>query len=164
MPNVHTANLPNDALLQQYAASGAYTDCYTVTFAGQVSLADFMAAFYTTPIFKLERWILARVLRLPSTDQEAELLAHGKTMRFSAWSVEYRQLDQVMLAAGRTRSWLMTSRTPEPAGVTTLFFGSAVVPRRAGGLGWQFNGLLLFHKLYSRVLLASAVRQLERAR
>lgn len=163
MKNVYTSKLPAGALLAKYAASGAYTDCYAATLPSQASLADFMAAFYTTPIFKLERWLLARVLRLPSTDQEAQLLSQDKISRFSAWSVEARQPDQIILAAGRTRSWLMVSGVPGSAGATTLFFGSAVVPLRNGGLGWPFDVLLLFHKLYSRLLLASAVWRLDKS-
>lgn len=161
MSNVRAARLPASALLEQYAASGAYTDCYAATVAGDASLADFMAAFYTTPVFRLERWLLAAALRLPSTDREAHLLAHGGVSRFSAWVVESRQPDQIVLAAGRTRSWLMVSTGPASGDETTLFFGSAVVPQEKGGLGWQFDVSLVFHKLYSRVLLASAVRRLQ---
>lgn len=164
MPKVQTAELPAGALIEPYSASGAYTDCYMSSVASQASLAEFMVAFYTTPIFKLERWLLARVLRFPSTDQEAQLLAQGHVNRFSAWHVESRQPDQVILAAGRTRSWLMVSQGPAGCGATTLFFGSAVVPRKNGGLGWQFDTSLLFHKLYSRVLLASAARRLVKSR
>lgn len=160
MHKIQATGLPANALLAHYAASGAYTDCYAATLAGQASLADFMAAFYTTPVFKLERWLLAQLLRLPSTDQEAQLLAHGKVSRFSAWNVESRQPDQIVLAAGRTRSWLMVSAVPADGAATTLFFGSAVVPQKHGGLGWQFDVSLFFHKLYSRILLASALQRL----
>jgi hypothetical protein len=163
MSRVHTTKLPTGALLEQYSASGAYTDCYSATVEGQVSLAEFMAAFYTTPMFKLERWLLSQVLRLPSTDQEVQLLAHGEVLRFSAWSVEARQPEQVILAAGRTRSWLMASGVPTSSGATALYFGSAVVARKSGKMGWQFDSLLLFHRLYSRVLLGSAVRRLQRS-
>lgn len=164
MPSVHATKLPAGALLEHYSASGAYTDCYTATLRGQASLTEFMTAFYTTPIFKLERWLLARFLRLPSTDQEAQLLSQGKLIRFSAWNVECRESNQAILAAGRTRSWLMASQFPAGSGTTALFFGSAIVPRKCGGLGWQFNALLFFHKLYSRLLLASAIRRLARDR
>ena len=160
MSNVHATTLPPDALLDHYAVAGAYTDCYTGSFPGEVSLAEFMAVFYTTPVFRLERWLLARLARLPSSDSEAQLLAAGQLTRFAAWTVESRQSDQVVLAAGRTRSWLMVSGLPAGSGTTALFFGSAIVPRKRGGLGWSFNALLAFHKLYSRVLLASAIRRL----
>lgn len=162
MPQIHASRLPAGALLEHYAARGAYTDCYRVVLARRVSLAEFMAAFYTTPVFRLERWLLARVLRFPSTDQEAQLLADGQCDRFSAWSVESRRADQVVLAAGRTRSWLKVSAVPASPGATELFFGSAVVPRGRGGMGWPFHVLLGFHKLYARVLLASAVWHLGR--
>lgn len=160
MSSVKVIPLPSGALLERYSAAGAYTDCYVATFPGQASLAEFMAAFYTTPIFKVERWLLARFLRYPSTDHEAHQLAHGQLTRFAAWHVESRDSNQAILAAGRTRSWLMASQQHGGSGTTALFFGSAVVPRRRGGLGWQFSALLGFHKLYSRILLASAVRRL----
>ena len=164
MSSVQTSRLPAGAFLAHYSASGAYTDCYTATVEGRVSLGEFMAAFYTTPVFKLERWLLARLLRLPSTDREAMSLAQGELTRFSAWSVESRDADQALLAAGRTRSWFMVPPPPAASGATVLFFGSAIVPRERGGLGWPFNALLAFHKLYSRILLASAIRRLARDR
>ena len=162
--SIQATQLPAGALLERYSASGAYTDCYVATVRGHVSLAEFMAAFYKTPIFKLERWLLARFLRYPSTDHEAQLLAQGELTRFSAWNVESRESNQTILAAGRTRSWLMTSQLPAGSGTTTLFFGSAVVQRKRGGLGWQFSALLAFHKLYSHILLASAVRRLAKGK
>jgi hypothetical protein len=157
MLSVRSASLPPDALLASYSTSGAYTDCYSVRLERPASLVDFMAAFYTTGIFKLERWLLASIRRFPSSDDEARSLAQGEVMRFSAWQVEARQADQAVLAAGRTRSWLMVASSGES---TTLFFGSAIVPRRHGGLGWQFTILLGFHKLYSRILLRAAARRL----
>lgn len=160
MPHIQVTTLPVSALLERYVVARAYTDCYVATVPGHVSLAEFMAAFYTTPVFKLERWILARFLRYPSTDDEAQLLAQGRRSHFAAWNVESRESHQVILAAGRTRSWLMVSPLSAGAGATALFFGSAVVQRRQGGLGWPFHALLGFHKLYSRVLLAAAARRL----
>src|SRR3546814_8469253 len=132
MPKIHATRLPNGALLEQYSASGAYTDCYSATLVGHISLADFMGVFYTTPIFKLERWILAKVLQLPSTDQEAQLLAQGRITRFAAWSVEARQLAQTVLAAGRTRSWLMALPVGTGSGATA--------ERKWGGLGKRLGG------------------------
>lgn len=164
MSSVHATRPPAGTLLEHYAVAGAYTDCYTATVEGSVSLVELMAAFYTTPIFKLERWLLARCLRLPSTDQEAQLLAQGNLTRFSAWTVERRESHQAVLAAGRTRSWLMVSSSPTGAAATTLHFGSAIAPRQRGGLGWQFNALLPFHRAYSRILLASAIQRLARDR
>ncbi len=161
MPSVKGTPLPRGALLAAYVGTGAYTDCYSVLLPRKTTLAEFMSAFYTTPLFKLERWLLGRILNLPSTDQEAEALAEGKVIKFAVWNVEARELNQTILAAGRTRSWLMVApQTPESDPHATLFFGSAVVPRRRGGFGLQFRALLTFHNLYSRSLLSMAARRL----
>lgn len=163
MIKVRRALLPPEALLASYAASDAYTDCYTIELARRVALADFMYAFYTTPIFKLERWILARTLGAASSDDDARRLAEGESTTFAAWHVEARQESQALLVAGRTRSWLMVVPLPPDAGASTaLYFGSAVLARPRGGLGWQFKALLGFHRLYSRILLGLAARRLSR--
>src|SRR5262249_21100027 len=104
---------------------------------------------------------------LPSTDREAEELAAGSRNSFAAWRVEARDAGQLLVSAGRTRSWLMAAPVGPGSGVATrLFFGSAVVapPRRRGGNappGFVFHALLGFHKLYSRALLRAAVSRLQ---
>lgn len=165
MLRIHATSLPADALLAAYARSGAYTDCYSASVAQHISLAGFMEAFYTTRLFKAERWILAHTFGLPSTDKQARELARGAKESFAAWQVEAREPYQAILAAGRTRSWFMV----QPCSVgsdrsTSVLFGSAIVPRQRGGLGWQYRGLLGFHKLYSRLLLGAAIRRLATGR
>jgi hypothetical protein len=161
--SVKVSALPDVSLLKAYATSGAYTDCYMFELGRAVSLSQYMAAFYTTPAFKLERWILGILLRLPSTDNEALALSRGEASRFAAWTVESREATQTILAAGRTRSWLMVCpRSSGTASATVLYFGSAIVHRPAGGRGWHFTALLGFHRLYSRVLLGTAARRLAR--
>lgn len=151
--------LPDDALLAAYARAGAYTDCYAVEAKGMADLAAYVTAFYTTPIFKLERWLISRALGLSATDADALALANGIANTYSAWQVEGRAADQLLVASGRTRSWFMV--VPRPDGASTrLLFGSAVVPRSGGGLGLSFTALLGVHKLYSRVLLGAAARRL----
>lgn len=157
---VQSSALPPGAQLARHAAAGAYTDCYVVSVPGRVTLAQLIGAFYTTAVFKLERWILARFAGLPSTDEDALSLARGDAVRFAAWQLEAREPDQALLAAGRTRSWLMVAPAPEGAPRTTLYFGSAVLPRAHGDLGWPFRALLGFHRVYSRILLAAAARRL----
>jgi hypothetical protein len=156
--------LPESALLQRYREAGAYTDCYAVDVAAPVTQAEYVEAFYTTWVFKLERAILATLVAKPSTDAEARALALGEADAFAAWRVEARTEDQLLLCdyRGRTCSWLMA--TPV-AGGTRLHFGSAVVPvtdPRTGrkAMGGAFAALLGFHKLYSRVLLRAAVAML----
>jgi len=162
--SIQRTELPPDALLARYRERGAYTDCFIATLPQPLSLAAYVDAFYTTPLFRLERLILALAARRPSTDLEARQLAIGQRDSFAAWRVEARSADQILLCdmAGRTRSWLMVA--PEPGGGTRLHFGSAVLPVSAGDgaprMGLAFRALLGFHKLYARTLLWSAWRRL----
>lgn len=168
MASIHACALPEAALLRRYLQAGAYTDCYAVDVARPVSHAEYVEAFYTTAVFKLERLLLAWLVARPSTDLQARQLAGGARAEFAAWSVEARAADQLLMCDfhGRTRSWLMCLPTSDGLG-TRLFFGSAVVPvvdRRSGQarMGPAFRALLGFHKLYSRVLLRAAVARLSR--
>ena len=158
---VHPCTMPADAALGAYASRGAYTDCYGVELTRVVTLAEYVEAFYTTAVFKLERWLIARLLSRPSSDAQIRRLAQGELNSFAAWSVEQRGHNQIVLAAGRTRSWLMVC--PSDTG-TKLYFGSAVVPRKSrsgrSAMGWGFSALLSFHRLYSWVLLSAARRRL----
>jgi len=155
------APLPEASFLAAYARQGAFTDCYGTSVLGTVTIGEFVFAFYTTPLFKVERWLLAAVLRRPSSDEQASRLAAATSDRFSAWKVERRSGDEILLDAGRTRSWLSVVPQPGAQPSTRLLFGSAVVPLRSGGgLGFVFHALLGFHRLYSRLLLAAARRRL----
>lgn len=161
MPGVRAIPLPTQSLLQAHARQGAYTDCYAVRLEAPVTLAAFVAAFYTTPLFRLERALLG-LAGHRSSDAQATALAEGGKERFAAWTVEARAPEQLLVAAGRTRSWFMTHAD---GGKTLLHFGSAVIPHRgrAGApprMGWEFRALLGFHRLYSRLLLGAAARRL----
>jgi len=169
-PGVRACALPAGALLGRYAGAGGFADCYFTDVDRAVALPEFVEAFYTTTLFKLERAILRLAVSRPSTDAEARRLARGETDRFAAWTVEARAPDQLLLAddTGRTKSWLGVVAT-EDAGspCTLLHFGSAIVPNRGGdaghaGLGFAFTSLLGFHKLYSRALLRAARSRLSR--
>lgn len=169
MPGVLRCELPQGALLREYLQDGMYADCYRTSVTGRVSHAEYVEAFYTTAVFRLERLLLGWFASRPSTDVDAAGLASGARDAFAAWRVESRDMDQVLLAdfTGRTRSWLMVAAGE--GGGTTLFFGSAVVParsRRTGEatLGVAFRFLLGLHKLYSRVLLRAAKARLVRLR
>ena len=164
--------LPAEALLNRYRTDGGFADCYVTEVPRPVSHAEFVEAFYTTWLFKLERLLLRLFLARASTDLQAARLAGGELDTFAAWSVEKRAPDQLLLAdvGGRTRSWLMVlpSASAGRAG-TRLYFGSAIVPRRSArsgrsGLGPLFGALLGFHKLYSRLLLRAARSRLSRDR
>jgi hypothetical protein len=161
--------LPQQALLAKYAQGGNYTDCYAEEVARPVSLAEYVEAFYTSALFKLERLLLAWFVSKPSTDFEAKELASGVLGTFAAWRVEERSANQLLMCdlSGRTRSWFMV--TPAEDGnpnISRLYFGSAVVAvvdQQSGqvALGFTFQALLGFHKLYSRALLWSARSRLD---
>ena len=156
--SVRLCELPENAFLQRYIDVG-HTDCYAVDVAQGVTLADFVTAFYTTWLFKLERAVL-RLVKRPSTDAEVAELAVGTCARFAAWDVEERAPDQILMRdmAGRTRSWLQVMPLDSR---TRLYFGSAVVPdKNSGKMGFIFHALMGFHKLYSVMLLKAAVRNL----
>ncbi len=165
--------IPNDALLSSYYSAPdsdrtqAYTDCYTCGIEQAVTLADFAFAFYCTPIFRLERFILKYLVSKPSTDQQARQLADGLIESFAAWQVEKRTEHQLLMCdfQGRTRSWFMVKPDSINPANTALWFGSAVVPRMnhttgKPEMGGGFNILLGFHKLYSVILLNSARQRL----
>ena len=160
-------DLPPEALLAAYAEDpDNYTDCFAVEVQGNVSLADFIAAFYTTWLFKLERWLLSFALGARATDQDARNLAEGQTERYSAWTVEARTDSQIVMCpvGEKTRSWFMV----EPLdGTTTLYFGSAVLGTKPGHRTSRTSALLIklllpFHRLYSLALLSAARRKLPR--
>ena len=168
MSAVQACEIPPHALLRRYLDGGGFADCYAVDVAGTVTQAAFVEAFYTSSLFKIERWILKVLAASPSTDAQARQLAAGELTEFAAWTVESQTPAQLLLAdvSGRTRSWLMASPTASPPAAprTRLHFGSAVVPRRAApgeapSLGWLFGSLLAFHRLYSRLLLRAASRR-----
>ena len=172
MSSIRSQALPPDALLARYAHAGAFTDCYATEIAGSFSQAEYVEAFYTTAVFRLERQLLAWFVASPSSAAQARQLATGELDSFAAWRVEERSADQLLVTdfAGRTRSWLMVVSNPVGGTPTTrLYFGSAVVPivSAASGrptMGVVFRALLGFHRIYSRVLLGAARSRLARAR
>ncbi|MGE0315719.1 MAG: hypothetical protein AB7P21_29250 [Lautropia sp.] len=170
--------LPAHVLLARYAGAGGFVDCHVLEVAARVTQAAFVEAFLTTPLFRLERLVLATFARRPSTDADAARLASdagnaadaGDGGRFAIWTVEARTPAELLLrdAGGRTRTWLMS----EPIGPrgddgTRLFLGSAVLPSGvdAAGrprMGAAFRLLLGAHRWYSRALLRAAAARATR--
>ena len=163
--SIHTGPHPDESLLAEYAARpGCHTDCYFADVAGTVTLAEYIAGFFATPVFRLERKILGLKRALRTTDADVARLANGQSTRFAAWEVEARDEQQVLLAVKNSpiRTWLMA--IPTSSGGTRLYFGSAVLARETTGsdtpkLDPLVRGLMGFHRLYSRILLASAKRR-----
>lgn len=164
MISIKKCPVPANTLLDRYSTTGAYADCYWTEISERASLSEFIFAFYTTPLFKLERIILKLLVAKPSTDIQAKELADGSRNEFAAWHVEGRSENEILMCdfRGRTRSWMMTvpfNAVNNPR--TQLYFGSAVVPIRNSktgelSLGFTYQALLGFHKIYSVLLLYPA--------
>ncbi len=143
-------------------------DCFSVSVDRMVTLREFVFAFYSSPAFRVERFLLGVFAGAPSSDDEVQSLADGSTTSFAVWNVGTRTATQLLLCDRyeKTRSWLQVV----PAdGHTELRFGSAVATRPhrdtgAQSISWGFRWLMGFHVLYSRILLGAAARQLRRHR
>ena len=164
MAAIRAEALPIGALLESYRESGAYTDCFVTEVDGAVAHSEYVRAFYTSWLFKIERFILTWAVNKPSSDREAAVLTEEAADGFAAWSVEGRTANQLLMCdyQRRTRSWLMTEALDNS---TRLYFGSAVVPLRPDGqkdraFGVVFHLLVGFHKLYARALVRAAVGNL----
>ena len=163
MLTAQPCEVPPNSFLRRYKNVQGYADCYVIKVPGTVTQAAYIEAFYTSPLFKIERTLLQYLASKPATNADAKALAGGGATRFSAWRVEAQSSTELLLAdfTGRTRSWLMAvpvTSGNDPLG-TLLYFGSAVVPLSGQGahsMGWLFHALLGFHRLYSRLLLGAA--------
>lgn len=138
-----------------------YVDCYQTSIKGAVSLSEYVYAFYTSLVFRPERQLIGTFLNRPASDAVVRRLADDNIETFSAWTVETRTVDELLLAdvSGSTRSWLMVKPDDEE---THLFFGSAIVARDGKSPSVIFDLLSGFHTLYSRALLKSAYSALAR--
>jgi hypothetical protein len=169
MFSIKKCKAPENTMLARYSIVGSYTDCYVVEIPKCISIDKYIFAFYTTFLFKVERLILKWIVSKHSTDAQVSQLAEGKIENFAAWHVERRSDNEILMCdiAERTRSWLMV----EPMGTaddprTRLYFGSSIVPVRnpktgEQSLGFVFQALLGFHKVYSLLLLYSAKRRID---
>jgi hypothetical protein len=167
MLGITRESVPDDALLRTFRGGkcperwGRYADCFAVNVDREVTLAQFVFAFYTSPLFRIERGLLRLLINAPSSRADARAIADGTSDKFAAWYVGQRTATQLLMCDRyeRTRSWFRVE--PESSGGTRLQFGSAVAakpgekndaPARPAG----FSVLLSFHVLYSRALLHAA--------
>lgn len=168
MNGVTNSSLPKTAFLQRYRDDEKnYTDCYSLYYSKTISMEAFVEAFYTGRAFKLERWLIATFTGHRSSQEQLNDLLSGRSNGFSAWTLEDRSENQLLMCdfQKRTRSWFMVE--PEGDG-TRLYFGSAVVPARYwNSIAEKFASLVFkilmpFHWAYSRILLGGAVRNLKK--
>jgi hypothetical protein len=170
MMSVKIGEIPENGLLNAYGLqSGCYTDCFYIDVPGSISFSTYVYAFFNTPVFKLERVLLKLFASSPSSDNDVENLASGASDGLSIWNVEERGDNQMIMSVGDgpIRTWLMCCNSDISSGTTRLYFGSAVLPTqhdapRDHKMGRTFRILLGFHKQYSRVLLLSAKRKLQK--
>jgi hypothetical protein len=166
---VTKVELPEDALFNTYQGglrpeswreSG---DCFAVSVDRVVSLAEFVFAFYTSPVFRIERLILGLLAAASSTDDQARRLAQGSETSFAVWRVGERTATQLLMCDRYERTRSLFRVLPLNEGSTLLQFGSAVAstsnPRRST---WArrslFRLLMKFHVAYSQILLYAASR------
>jgi hypothetical protein len=174
MFSVTQGPVPDDALLKTYLGGDRPErwresgDCFVVSVDRAVSLAEFVFAFYTSPVFRVERLLLGVFAGAPSTDAGCCRLAGGSGTSFAVWRVGERMATQLLMCDRyeRTRSWFRV--VPLCDGKTLLQFGSAVASRS----GTQtptcarkslFRMLSKFHVVYSQILLHAAKRRVMRS-
>jgi len=86
--------IPEGSLLQRCVSEGVFADCYCTALPVRVSHAEYVEAFYTTAVFKAERWLLKWALSRPSSDRDAHQRAIGASHTFAAWRVEGRDANE----------------------------------------------------------------------
>lgn len=164
---VSEVELPKATLIANQAELGFFTDCFCTEIFGQFELSDYITAFYTSPIFRIERFLLRLAPKGRSTDQDVAALAAGQAKQLAIWTEEFRRSDEVLMNAGKTKSWLHLKSTDQGS---TLYFGTVVLPEKPKNadesprMGKGFELFMGLHRLYSRVLLRSAARNLRKER
>jgi hypothetical protein len=158
--------LPADAMPRTHDVKVGFVDCFFIDVNAQISHSQFVAAFYTSWLFKIERFILRWVVAKPSTNAEAQQLAMGEHTQFAAWALEARAENQLLMGdyPGATCSWLICEAlaASDPRR-TRLYFGSAIALARSPSAQARrgtasSRGLLWLHTVYSKALLDAACR------
>ena len=153
MVTITTPPLPEDSLLARLRPD-CYRDAFATETSREISLQQFIAAFYSAASFTPERKLLSLIGR-GASHADIAALAQSRADTFAAWHVEAREEAQILLRDFRdqTCSWLAI----EPiSNGTKLWFGSGVRhPDKP-----LVSALMPFHRWYSRVLLAGAARRL----
>ena len=164
MAHIVQTQPPKGSLIDERAvALGYYADAFCVDVVGEISINQFVEAFYTTPLFKAERLILRVFAGAGTTDAQAASVAAGTSQKFAVWTQEAHTANEMLMDAGSTKSWFCTE--PIEAG-TRLWFGSVVMPRdpqKGPEMGFGFRALLGAHVFYSHLLLKAAARRLSQA-
>lgn len=154
--------LPADSLLALHNGADAYHDCFTVDLPRGVTLPEYITAFYNSPAFRPERWVL-HLIGKGSNAVDVAALAAQQAQGFAAWSVEARTETEIFLKdfQDRTCSWLaveeLATTAPTIASQTRLYFGSGVKRPDTP----IFRALMPVHRWYAKTLLSSAAKALK---
>lgn len=153
-------DVPDGTLIADDAQrTGGFADSFVTRVPGTVPLPVYVEAFYTSRLFRAER-VLLGLAGHPSTDTEARAVAEGSADRIAVWGHPVRRGDELLMPqlSGATASWFMTRSVGTE---TELCFGTIVRPGKSGAkrMPWVYRALSGFHRLYSRLLLASAARR-----
>ncbi|MEH6646281.1 hypothetical protein [Sulfitobacter sp.] len=154
--------VPHGAFLARYVGQGAtYTDCFMIDLSRDVTLEDYLGAFYTSPLFRAERAVLTLLLRRWIKDSELSQMLSGGRDSFAAWNVEARSKDQILMRdfSGSTRSWFSAEVSTDG---TRLSFGSAVMATEGVKLPFVARLAMPLHRIYAKALLRAAHRRLSR--
>lgn len=84
MPTVHPCEVPLHSFLSKHKDGPSYSDCYMTQIPGKVTQAAYIEAFYTSPLFKMERILLQYLASKPATDADAKALAGRTTTPYPA--------------------------------------------------------------------------------
>ncbi len=151
------------------ARAQTHLDCFSSELDGTLSLETYVQAFYTSWLFRAERFVLNR-LKLPSTDDDLQNLLYGDRRSFAAWTIEQRTDTELLMCdvARKTKSWFMVEPVADSSTArTVVYFGTVVVatPHRQTGkpdLGAVFRVFMPAHLLYGRSLLVTACSRLRK--
>ncbi len=158
---VQRIEIQSDSLIARHQAdTGGFADSFMTKVPAKVTIAEFVVAFYSTPLFRAERFIL-NLFGRGATDEQVTELVEGRRDDFAVWTVKDRRDTELLLGetSGATASWFMIRELPDG---TELCFGSAVTPKGPGSnrMPLSYRLLLGLHLAYSRALLGSAARRL----
>ncbi|ORX96183.1 hypothetical protein K493DRAFT_407314 [Basidiobolus meristosporus CBS 931.73] len=140
-------------------------------------LNSYARAFYTSPVFKLERlllgWFKSSTQTPPETDKDilAKKFQVGDVVAVETYTVVKRDSNQVEFKFSLQKdvidgtSWLAVQEPETEDGAYTFWFGTAIYPAAEELAEFESrfksdNFEARFHKLYSRVLIDMAVKKL----
>lgn len=169
----HTDKIPSNSFLAKvFTTNGTniYRDCYCITNpiapnqtsknSQDVILNNFAISFFTSPVFKLESYILSFAgMRGPSR-REIEGQVEPSSNLKPAFVIENKTDSEIIFkSAEHIRTWLQVS---ESNGIMYFRLGSAVDYSKGDTKALLTWILTPFHQVYSRVLLYSAVQNYRR--